>query len=96
MEAPYSVSEPEITLPLGYYGFADVNAGLPPLIPACGSSCWWILRQPYTATHALTQAVKEPERDESLAVPEPCIQKGKWQSSSGVRAWEIQCPVNGG
>jgi uncharacterized membrane protein len=95
-EAPYSVSEPEITLPLGYYGLADVNAELPPLIPACGSSCWWILRQPYTATHALSQAVKEPERDEAPVVPEQCIRKGGWQSSSGVRAWKIQCPVNGG
>ncbi|GMR10984.1 MAG: hypothetical protein BMS9Abin28_1808 [Anaerolineae bacterium] len=94
-ESSYSVSEPEITLPLGYYGLADVNAELPPLIPACGSSCWWILRQPYTATHALTQAVKEPERDQAPVVPEQCIRKGEWRSSSGVRAWEIQCPANG-
>ena len=26
-EAPYSISEPEITLPLGYRGLAKVNAG---------------------------------------------------------------------
>jgi hypothetical protein len=95
-EDSYSVSGLEIVLPLTYYGLADVNAGLPPLIPACESSCWWILHQPYTATHALSQPVREPERDEAPVVPEQCIRKGEWQSSSGVRAWEIQCPANGG
>jgi len=95
-EGSYSISGPEISFPLAYYGLADVNAGLPPLIPACESSCWWILHQPYTATHALSQAVKEPERDEAPAVPEECIRIGGWQSSSGVRAWEIQCPVSEG
>lgn len=95
-EDSYSVSGLEIVLPLTYYGLADVNAGLPPLIPACESSCWWILHQPYTATHALSQPVREPERDEIPVVPEQCIRKGEWSSSSGVRAWEIQCPANGG
>ncbi|MCI0772001.1 MAG: glycosyltransferase family 39 protein [Chloroflexi bacterium] len=95
-EGSYSVSGLEIALPLAYYGLADVNAGLPPLVPACGSSCWWILRQPYTATHAVSQPVSEPERDEAPTVPEQCIRKDEWQSSSGVRAWEILCPANSG
>jgi uncharacterized membrane protein len=93
--ASYSVSEPEITLPLSYYGLADVDAGLPPLIPTCGTSCWWILRQPYTATHALTQSVRESGRADAPAIPDECSQKATWQSLTGVSAWELQCQANG-
>jgi len=42
------------------------------------------------------QGVKETKRDDAPTVPEQCIQKDEWQSSSGVRAWEIQCPANCG
>ena len=90
----YSVSELEITLPLGFYKFSDLGSGLPSLIPACETSCWWILRQPYTATHALTQSVKEPGRSSAPALPDECSQKASWQSLTGVSAWELQCLAN--
>lgn len=90
-----SLSEPEITLPLSYYRFADVESGVPALIPTCGSSCWWVMRQPYTATHALTQSVKEPERSQR-PVSQWCSAVESWQSPTGVAAWHQVCDDPGG
>jgi len=91
----YSVWGLDITLPLGFYDFADLDSGLPSLIPACESPCWWILRQPYTATHALTQSVKESGRSGAPVFPDECSQKTAWHSLTGVSAWKLQCLAKG-
>jgi uncharacterized membrane protein len=85
------LSEREMTLPLSYYGYADLNAGLPALIPSCGASCWWVLRQPYTATHALTQAVREEGHDTLLEMTASCALADVWLSRNGVQAVHLSC-----
>jgi mannosyltransferase len=87
-----SLSEPEITLPLAYYGFLQIDSGIPPLIPACAGDCWWILRQPYTATHALTQAVVETGRGEPAPSTKGCATLQTFEDPGGVSAWQLSCP----
>jgi hypothetical protein len=89
-----SLSEPEIALPLSYYTGESLVTHLPALVPACQGSCWWVLRQPYTATHALTQSVAEPGRGPLPDVPPWCDQLDTWDSPTGVAAWKINCDTN--
>jgi len=86
-----SLSEPEIALPLSYYTGEPLVTHLPALIPECQGLCWWVLRQPYTATHALTQSVAEPGRADVPDVPPRCDQLDAWDSPTGVAAWKINC-----
>lgn len=86
-----SLSEPEITLPLSYYGFASLEADLPDLIPSCGETCWWVMRQPYTATHALTQAVTEDGRSPRPEARPSCDATNMFLSLTGVQARELKC-----
>ncbi len=86
-----SLSEPEIALPLGYYFAPEMMSEIPRLLPGCGESCWWVLRQPYTATHALTQSVKEASRDQQMAPPEGCAPTDSWMSQTGVGSMRIDC-----
>ena len=88
-----SLSEPEITLPLSYYLHLDLVEDTPALIPSCGDHCTWVLRQPYTATHAFTQSVKEPGRSQPPVPPEECEKVESWESPTGVSAWELSCPT---
>ena len=89
--ADYALSEPEITLPLSYYGFNHAPGSLSPLVPACSDSCWWIIRQPYTATHALTQSVQEAGHEQEHGIPEGCVVEKQWISPSGLSVWELDC-----
>jgi len=86
-----SLSESEITLPLSYYFDQErMDEGFQ-RIPACGRECWWISRQPYTATHALTQFVRE-RRDLTLpALPVGCREDDAWVSGTGVSAIHVVC-----
>jgi hypothetical protein len=85
------LSEPEITLPLSYYFAPEMMSETPRLLPGCGESCWWVLRQPYTATHALTQSVKEASRATLPTMPKGCKGLPSWVSAPGVAAWELTC-----
>lgn len=86
-----ALSEPEIALPLSYYVQQDfIEDGLA-LVPACADRCWWILRQPYTATHAFTQSVTEPGRSHPPDIPPWCRQLDVWESPTGLAVWEIDC-----
>jgi mannosyltransferase len=91
--AMLSLSEPEIALPLSYYFDIRLMSENPRLIPACGSSCWWIVRQAYTATHALTQSVHEAGHPEPPMIPEGCTRPEAWESPTGVEAWKVVCPA---
>lgn len=86
-----SLSEPEIALPLSYYFDRGMMSESSALIPACGDSCWWVLRQPYTATHALTQSVREPRRGQAPAIPASCQARDSWVSETGVSAIQVVC-----
>ena len=89
----WSLSEPEITLPLSYYGQQERIEDDLALIPSCGDLCWWVLRQPYTATHAFTQSVQEPGRSQLPNPPAECEKLESWESPTGVSAWELSCPT---
>lgn len=86
------LSEPEISLPLAYYGILPSIGVGGRLVPACGSHCWWILRQPYTVTHAFTQSVGDPTRPWLPEIPPECRRATVWESPTGLRAWELACP----
>ncbi len=86
-----SLSEPEIALPLSYYTGEPLLTHPPALIPACPGSCWWVIRRPYTATHALTQSVAEPGRAGPPDIPPWCHQLDTWDSPTGVAAEKLDC-----
>jgi mannosyltransferase len=86
-----SLSEPEIALPLSHYFDPRATVKPPSLIPSCVTTCWWVKRQPYTATHALTQSVAEPGRSNLPDVPPWCDQLDVWESPTGVAVWKIDC-----
>jgi 4-amino-4-deoxy-L-arabinose transferase-like glycosyltransferase len=86
-----SLSEPEIALPLSVYFEEDLLGKAPRLVPACGERCWWVLRQPYTATHALTQSVQERGRAGLPSTPEGCDVADSWRSPTGLAVWRLEC-----
>lgn len=84
-------SEPEMSLPLGYYGFdslVSIKGGLP---PSCLTDCWWVLRQPYTATHAFSQTVRQADRPWEPELPENCTITDRWENFNGLILWHVQC-----
>jgi hypothetical protein len=88
-----SLSEPEIAVPLGYYFDGSFLDETPShlLLPACGGTCWAVLRQPYTATHAFTQTVKEAGRKTSGEALPVCRQAAGWTSPTGLEARQMVC-----
>ena len=83
--------EPEVQLPLSYYGLDNLELIDSENPPACETGCWWILRQPYTMTHAFTQSVADPNRPwlpESVA---GCQQTLRWDSPTGIGLWRVIC-----
>ena len=90
------LSEPEITLPLSYYSARSPLDVSQHLAGECGPACWFILRQPYTATHALTQSVHEPDRAPQPAPPQGCQTEDGWASPTGVGVRQMKCPAAGG
>jgi hypothetical protein len=86
-----SLSEPEIALPLSYYFEESLLRQAPSHLPECGQSCLAVLRQPYTATHAFTQTVKEAGRAAPLSLPIGCDRREGWESPTGVAAWRLTC-----
>lgn len=84
-------SDPEGVIPFEYYypaGAGYLPAGPPPI---CQASCWYVMRQPYTATHAFAQGVADPDRPWLPALPERCVVSHRWQSVSGVALWKVAC-----
>ena len=82
---------PEMVVPLKYY-YQKPNNLLPigpP--PACTEPCWWIIRQPYTPTHAFTQSVTIPERPWKPNLPANCNRPERWDSPTGIATWIIEC-----
>ncbi len=85
------LSEPEASLPLSYYGLQHLEMEISQKPPACPSTCWWVLRQPYTATHAFTQSVSLPGRPWKPDLTESCPRVQEWQSPTGLQALKIDC-----
>ncbi|MBW8011160.1 MAG: hypothetical protein FVQ83_07965 [Chloroflexi bacterium] len=91
------LSEPEASVPMQYYYRQDLSSastGDNPMM--CDFPCWWVWRQPYTSTHAFSQAVTLPDRPERPDLPDGCTILDKWDSSTGLALWKVDCEVGEG
>jgi hypothetical protein len=85
------LSEPEIALPLSYYFDERLLSRATDADAACDEACWWIVRQPYTATHAFTQSVEEAGFRSPPSVPPGCTVQDGWESTTGIGARSLKC-----
>jgi hypothetical protein len=86
------LSEPEASIPIQYYLRGDLSsASTSKDALLCETPCWWVLRQPYTATHAFSQAVSIPGRPSFPELPEECRLLDSWESLSGIALWQVVC-----
>ncbi len=85
------LSDTESVLPLRYYYPAPFRTTGDSTPPVCASPCWWVLRQPYTATHAFSQAVSMPGRSWLPILPAGCSIRDRWDSPTGVALWQVAC-----
>jgi mannosyltransferase len=90
-DAPYWLSHPEMLVPFKYY-FHEGNQLVESVIPpTCATPCWWVLRQPYTPTHAFTQSIGDPDRPWKPEIPLGCQVLEQWDTATGLAAWLITC-----
>ncbi|HEY44874.1 MAG TPA: hypothetical protein G4O11_12915 [Anaerolineae bacterium] len=87
------LSEPEALLPLTYYGVDEIDPNFIEKTSSCDPDCWWILRQPYTATHAFSQAIRQPGRSWEPELPEGCSITDRWENHAGLFSWHVHCRV---
>jgi mannosyltransferase len=87
------LSEPEAILPLTYYGMEGIDPIIIENTAVCDPDCWWILRRPYTATHAFSQVIRQPGRSWEPELPEGCSIIDRWNSSTGISLWHVHCRV---
>ncbi|MCK4693744.1 MAG: glycosyltransferase family 39 protein [Anaerolineales bacterium] len=85
------LSAPDTLLPLTYYGIDEIDPIFIKDISLCDPDCWWILRQPYTATHAFSQVIKQTGRSWEPELPEDCTITDQWDSSTGLSLWHVRC-----
>lgn len=86
------LSEPEASIPMQYYLRGDLSNAVASLEPyLCETPCWWVLRQPYSATHAFSQGISLLGRPPFPDVPQYCKVLDEWESASGIALWQIVC-----
>jgi uncharacterized membrane protein len=85
------LSDPEAIVPLDYYARGGLATLPGQAAPRCAAGCWWVYRQPYTATHAFAQGVSSPERPWRPTQAEGCSVTADWSSASGLEAWLVMC-----
>ncbi len=81
----------EAVVPLRYYyrgNMSFIDASQPPV---CHDPCWYVMRQPYTATHAFAQGVTPAGRPWKPRLPEGCALREAWESPSGLALWQVAC-----
>jgi hypothetical protein len=57
----------------------------------CQDSCWWILRRPYTATHAFSSAVVSSGHLDDIRTPVGCSTELYWKDEAGLELWDVIC-----
>ncbi len=90
-ETGFWMTDEEIRVPFEYYyrtKYAQIEFELP---PTCSPSCYWLLRQPYTTTHAFTQSLTDPERPWFPQLPIGCRLEDRWNSPTGIGLWKVSC-----
>jgi len=88
---PIWFQQPESAVPFEYYfhgPYQMIEAENP---PTCAQPCWWILRQPYTPTHAFTQSVVIPTRPWWPDLPSGCRLLERWDNPTGIGLWKVVC-----
>lgn len=78
-------------LPFEYYFHGDpilIHSTSP---PKCAEPCWYVMRQPYTATHAFTQGLTLSSRPWKPDLPHGCSLIDEWESQSGLSLWKVDC-----
>ena len=86
------LSEYEAPVPFSYYyreDLTNVSAGGDPIL--CTEPCWWILRQPYSDTHAFSQSIRTDGRPSYPDLPKECNLLDSWGGTTGLALWQIQC-----
>lgn len=85
------LAHPDPTRNFLYYRFQDyieIDSDIPPV---CLTTCWYVMQQPYIATHAFSQAVSLPEKPWLPDLPTGCTSQDRWGSTSGVHLWQVIC-----
>jgi len=84
------LSDGEAQVALEFYAdeVTILNDDVPPSEPA---SFWYVKSQPYTATHAFSQAVSEVDRPWKLEPATRCQVTEHWESTSGLLLYHILC-----
>jgi len=85
------LSEPEAALPLAYYEAGELEQLIEATGRDCASGCWLVARQPYTAIHAFSQVVAEPDRPWRPSDTGRCGLLPVVPSRSGVGLWRAAC-----
>ena len=84
------LSEPEASFPMQYYLRGDLGeASSSDELLYCQLPCWWVMRMPFTRTHAFSQSVGFDKW--AVNLPDKCILLDRWVSESGLRLWKVQC-----
>ena len=85
------LADREAIVPMSYYHDANFEVLDDNRAESCGDRCYWVLRQPYTGTHAFTQAVSNPERPWLPQASEDCHIENRWDSPTGIGLWQVAC-----
>lgn len=85
------LSDSSVGLPLAFYGLDNYKEIASETPPRCTLACWWVLRQPYTATHAFTQAISRPTQPWIPELPFRCQKMDAWISPTGVALLLVEC-----
>lgn len=85
------LTEPEAEIAISYYHPISKSALIFSEKPTCPSTCWWVLRQPYTMVHAYAQGVSDPNRKWKPEIPADCQLLDRWDSRNGVALWKVHC-----
>jgi uncharacterized membrane protein len=89
--SPFWFLHSEMVVPFEYYYREPYRLLAVSTPPACTQPCWWVLRQPYTPTHAFTQSVTIPERPWKPDLSPLCQLLDRWDSPTGLAIWKIEC-----
>jgi hypothetical protein len=85
------LTEPEAEIAISYYHPISKDVLIYSEKPTCPSTCWWVLRQPYTMAHAYAQGISDPNRIWKPGIPADCQLLDRWDSRSGVALWKVHC-----
>ena len=80
-------------IPLKYYTQTQIQPIWSDNPPICENTCWWIIRQPFTYTHAFTQSVNPTNRAWIPELPSGCYLLDKWDYFTGILLWHVSCDM---